>query len=104
MPTSWWYLLDGAQYGPISPDALQALIQQKTLVADTLVWHADLPNWQRIAATPVLTGWLPAYQSAPLPASTDSWWYAVGGLSQGPIDEPALRTLFEQGQLDAASL
>lgn len=34
----------------------------------------------------------------------EQWWYAVGGERAGPIDLEALRTLWRQGAVDAATL
>ncbi len=104
MHTSWWYLLDGAQHGPVSSDALQALIHQQALTADALVWRAEFADWRRIADVPELTRMLPAYSAVNAPVETDDWWYAQDGASHGPVDSDTLRALLRQGQLNEASL
>lgn len=104
MQTSWWYILDGAQHGPVSSEALHALIHQQHLMADTLVWRAEFADWRRIADIPELTRLLPAYSQKNLATPPEAWWYALDGNSQGPVDIEALQLLFLDGRLNGTTL
>src|SRR5690606_7397547 len=104
MPTSWWYILDGVQHGPVPSEALQALIHQQVLSADALVWRAEFADWRRIADVPELTAELPAYSRVNTLRATNEWWYAQDGASHGPVDPDTLRALLQQGRIDASNL
>ncbi len=41
----WYYLVDGAQQGPISDDSFQSLVSVGTIQATTLVWNASMSDW-----------------------------------------------------------
>jgi hypothetical protein len=43
--TQWFYAADGVQHGPVSEEALKALVVDGRLGADDLVWNPALPQW-----------------------------------------------------------
>ncbi|MBN1671170.1 MAG: RDD family protein [Kiritimatiellae bacterium] len=42
----WYYVENGTQMGPVSDQEFRQLVDAGTVVADTLVWHAGLQNWE----------------------------------------------------------
>jgi len=79
---SWFFALDGKQYGPYPAPEFRGYVANGTIKADTLVWTEGMPNWQQAAEIPGLIsgGSRPSTVSraADPPASRDDY----GG---GPI-------------------
>jgi hypothetical protein len=42
----WYYVKDNERCGPIEEDKIQALINDGTIVPDTLVWREGMSDWQ----------------------------------------------------------
>ncbi|HEV2693970.1 MAG TPA: DUF4339 domain-containing protein [Verrucomicrobiae bacterium] len=45
----WYYESDGKQQGPVSDEALAALLRDGTIADSTLVWREGMPAWQPLA-------------------------------------------------------
>lgn len=45
MPTSWYYLREGTQYGPVALEEIKGLISSGHLRPDTPVWHEGMAAW-----------------------------------------------------------
>jgi hypothetical protein len=45
MTAQWYYVKDGQQYGPLSPDLLKRLAKFGVLLPGDLVWKPGLPQW-----------------------------------------------------------
>jgi uncharacterized RDD family membrane protein YckC len=45
----WYYVSDGERRGPFTRDLFQDLVRGGTISADTLVWNADMADWQPFA-------------------------------------------------------
>ena len=43
----WFYAKDGRQLGPVTPEEMERLVNTGTITLQTLIWHDDLPEWQR---------------------------------------------------------
>jgi len=63
----YFVALDGQQQGPYTVAELGALVQQRRLLADTLVWRSGMKDWVRGADEPAVAGLL-AQLPPPLPA------------------------------------
>ena len=50
-PLEWWYLGD-KQVGPIGQEELEALIREKVIGANTLVWSPGMPEWAPLCDVP----------------------------------------------------
>lgn len=44
---SWYYLKDGAQFGPVSQEELKGLFKEKTVKSEDLVWKDGMSDWKR---------------------------------------------------------
>jgi uncharacterized RDD family membrane protein YckC len=42
----WYYAINGQRQGPVTDAEFQALVQNGTIAADTLVWRQGMSNWQ----------------------------------------------------------
>lgn len=49
---TWNYVQNGQPCGPVETSALQALLRDGTLAADTLVWQAGMTNWVPASTVP----------------------------------------------------
>lgn len=47
---NWYYSIEGRSQGPITVEALAALVRKGEVVADTLVWHPGCEEWQPVSA------------------------------------------------------
>jgi uncharacterized RDD family membrane protein YckC len=45
----WYYAIDDDRLGPISQERFDELINDGTITGDTLVWHANMGDWQSFA-------------------------------------------------------
>lgn len=45
----WFILKDGSNYGPFCQLELVQMLQEKTLFEYDYIWHANLPDWKRVA-------------------------------------------------------
>jgi uncharacterized RDD family membrane protein YckC len=45
----WYYVINGQQAGPIDEAEFHRLIAEGRIRAETLVWHAGIPDWQPLA-------------------------------------------------------
>lgn len=63
----WYYGENNQPVGPISDDAIQALIQEGKLIAQTQVWREGMQSWQPLAATG-LSAFLPRVEATVPPA------------------------------------
>ena len=56
----YYYAVGGERQGPVSEEELKTLIQTKAVNAETLIWHAGLKDWKRLAEVaaknPALSG------------------------------------------------
>jgi hypothetical protein len=69
----YFYLVDGAQQGPVDGEQLRALIADGTINRQTLVWQPGQPEWSAIESIPELAALLPAApprRRPPLPPIT----------------------------------
>lgn len=48
--TAWFYEVDGARVGPVTPNRFLDLLLSKSIVDETLVWRPGLPDWVRAAS------------------------------------------------------
>lgn len=64
----YFVALDGQQQGPCTIAELGALVQQRRLLADTLVWRSGMSDWVRGADEPAVAGLL-AQLPPPLPSA-----------------------------------
>ncbi len=49
-PSTWYYMIDGSRYGPVSDDTVAQLLRSGELPKDTLVWAPGMPDWERAEA------------------------------------------------------
>ncbi len=49
MATAWYYALDGEQQGPVSTDELKALVANRRLSLDDLIWKKGLAEWIKVS-------------------------------------------------------
>ena len=69
--STWHYMKNGAQAGPVSTDELKALLASGTIKADTLVWREGLPGWVASSTLSEFAGAAPVAPPAP-PAAASS--------------------------------
>lgn len=62
----WYFMQDGAQQGPISEDALQAMAREGRLQPTDMVWKSGMAEWQQANQIDVLPFSTPA---PPIPAA-----------------------------------
>lgn len=62
----WYYAVNGQQNGPVSDEALVALIRSGQLRAGDLVWREGMPQWLPAASVPQLQ---PLFGQAPMGAT-----------------------------------
>jgi len=70
--STWYYMKNGAQTGPISTDELKALIASGAVKADTLVWREGLAAWAAANTQSAFAGIAPATPPPPPPSATGS--------------------------------
>ena len=75
--STWYYMKNGAQTGPIPTDELKALIASGAVKADSLVWREGLAAWAAANTQSEFTGIAPATPPPPPPSAT------------GPNEKPA---------------
>ncbi len=76
---TWYFNNDGLADGPYEDEAMSALLVQKRIKAQTLVWHDGAAEWQELAAM------------------EPAWWQAVAAtLAPAPSTQP-LKTIVESG-------
>jgi hypothetical protein len=46
----WYFEINGSQEGPVEDHALQAMVAQGRITAQTMVWHEGMTNWQPYAS------------------------------------------------------
>lgn len=66
--STWHYMKNGAQTGPISTDELKGLIASGAVKADTMVWREGMAAWAAANTQPEFAGAAPATPPAPPPA------------------------------------
>lgn len=75
---SWYFNNDGAADGPYDDEAMAALVVQKRIQAQTLIWHPGIDVWQEIVAL------APPWWKAPPTPNTKSDKAAGGGRGFAP--------------------
>jgi hypothetical protein len=63
-PTSWYYVRDGEQKGPVEQSEFESLVSEGTIGAGTLVWQEGMADWQPYAEVAA-----PAQAAAPVMAA-----------------------------------
>jgi uncharacterized membrane protein len=84
--STWKYMQNGQQCGPVDTAALLALLNNGTLTPETTVWKEGMANWVPMRTVPELAGAIPAgasLRSAP-PAPG-----AGSPLADGETPDPA---------------
>ena len=56
----WYYESNGESAGPVDDIQLRRLAEHEAVTGETLVWNADLPDWQRYADAAPASGLEPA--------------------------------------------
>lgn len=74
----WFYLVNGAQQGPVDMAGLSALVRGGTVQAGTLVWKAGMAEWVPASRVPGLA--VPPAPSAPPPAPAGPQRGMLGGI------------------------
>lgn len=73
---NWYYAQDNQKIGPVSPDEIKSLYENKTIGLDTLIWRPGMDQWQplrNVIQTPQQSAPPPAPPSAPSqPESSDT--------------------------------
>jgi hypothetical protein len=67
--TTWYYLINGQQTGPVDQARFGMLIQSGAVRPDTMVWQEGMPNWVQAGSVPGLFAAGPAplaYATAPI--------------------------------------
>lgn len=47
----WFYLLNGEQCGPATPQQMRHLLINETIFSDTMVWHEGMLDWEMVKMT-----------------------------------------------------
>jgi len=56
----WYYENSGVSTGPVDDIQLRDLVEREAITGDTLVWNADLPDWQPYGDVALTSGLEPA--------------------------------------------
>jgi uncharacterized membrane protein len=80
--STWKYMQNGQQCGPVDTAALQALVKNGTLTPDTTVWKEGMANWAPIRTIPELGGAVPPPSAPPVGS-------AAAPLADGATPDPA---------------
>jgi GYF domain 2 len=65
----WYYAIDGERFGPVPHSELERLVQDGTIVADTLIWRQGMNEWQSLAQVrSVNPAWIAERRSPTPPA------------------------------------
>ncbi len=66
-----WHLSlnDGRQEGPLLTEEIRLRLANGTLSSETLIWRPGMPKWEPVNL-------VPEFQTAPIPASTNSWQFS----------------------------
>ena len=67
MTTAWFYTLNGEQKGPVATEILMALVANRQLSSEDLVWKKGLSAWVTVAQVPELVALTQAATSQPTP-------------------------------------
>ena len=51
---SWYYIVDGAQRGPLPGNAMLRMLEKGVIPAETAVWRPGEDNWQQEPAHALL--------------------------------------------------
>ncbi|MDB6015807.1 MAG: putative rane protein [Pedosphaera sp.] len=63
--STWRYVQNGQNCGPLEISALQTILNNGTISRDTLVWTEGMPNWVPANTIPELGGTTPPVSSSP---------------------------------------
>ena len=118
----WFYALHNQQQGPVNPDVLKTLLQDRTIDGSTLVWKEGMSQWtplaqtelvkfllapaSMLAAAPIVPA-VPTYPQQPVtpaayqPYTTQLWYYTYRDERQGPVDEKGLNALILDGTINS---
>lgn len=56
---TWWYSEGGFQVGPVDPDCIRRLLQERRVGSHTLFWRHGMAEWLPAPAIPELCGFVP---------------------------------------------
>lgn len=85
---NWNYVQNGQPCGPVETSAMQALLRDGTLHADTLVWQEGMTNWVAASTVPEFAPATPPGSTMP-PIPTETPAPAAGNrLRISPAPEP----------------
>jgi hypothetical protein len=102
-PTAaYFYLVDGAQQGPVDGEQLRALIADGTITRQTLVWQPGQPEWSAIDTIPELAALLPA--APPPPPAASAYYVLDDGAQVGPLSAEEVIARIEAGETEEGDL
>lgn len=100
MAEQWFYRLLGEEFGPVSTELLQQLLQDGTLSPTDEVRRAGSFTWQ--PARQALTGApSPAAPAPSAPEPEPEWYCQIAGIEMGPLLLDDLVRMAENGELTA---
>jgi RsiW-degrading membrane proteinase PrsW (M82 family) len=85
----WFYIVNGAQLGPVDLNRLGAMAQQGTLSRAAPVWR------------PGMTDWRPAAEVHPALFPVEQWFYMTAAGQTGPVDADGMTALVGTGAIQA---
>jgi uncharacterized membrane protein len=85
--STWKYMQNGQQCGPVDTDALLALLKNGTLTPETTVWKEGMANWVPIRSVPELSASAPpGAPPQPMPPSAGAATPHADGETPNPAD------------------
>ena len=98
-----WFVQTGERVeGPLSTDDVQAKLKAGLFGSNSLIWGPGVDAWVNMQTWSInLSGLQSADAPAGMETYSESWHYAVGGQSKGPVSrEDLVRELKEVGSGD----
>jgi RsiW-degrading membrane proteinase PrsW (M82 family) len=88
----WFYIVEGAQKGPVDLPRLAQMAAEQSLSRASLVWTAGMAEWKPLGD--VHAAYFPQEQ----------WYYMASGTQQGPVEADALAQLVRSGAIHAGTM
>lgn len=67
MEKKWFLAIDGKQVGPVADMAIEKLLENGRINADTLVWGPEMETWAKLGTVDALKGYLKVSAAPPPP-------------------------------------
>jgi len=100
---AYYVLVDGKQKGPLTQEAVMAMLESKLIGPESGIWGAGMERWQPISSVPELNI-APTIAPPTTPATVDIptehvYYVRVGEISRGPLNREGVAALLASGEV-----